>query len=68
MLGANINTAFVEHLYSNIHKPKLKKSLTHAYEYPLTIGQDTHSFSHSTTQEQGDHSRVGTKCNPNDLC
>jgi hypothetical protein len=28
ILGANINTAFAEHLYSNIHQPELTKSTT----------------------------------------
>jgi hypothetical protein len=69
ILGANINTAFTEHLYSsNVHRPKLKKSPTYANEYPLAIGRDTRSFIHSTTQKQGDHSRVGTRHNPDDLC
>jgi hypothetical protein len=57
-------------LYSNIHRPSsiLKKSPTLAYEYPLAIGRDTRSFIHSTTQEQGDRSGVGTRRNPDDLC
>jgi hypothetical protein len=50
------------YLYSSniVHRPKLKTSPTCAYEYPLAIGRDTRSFIHSTTQERGDRSRVGT--------
>jgi hypothetical protein len=65
-LGANINTAFSEHLYNCIHRPKLTKPCSPTYAYPLAIGCHTRPYIQPTTQQWHDHLRVGTKHNPDD--
>jgi hypothetical protein len=48
ILGANMNTAFLEHLYNCIHTPKSTKPCSATYAYPLALGH--HMRQHYTLQ------------------
>jgi hypothetical protein len=61
ILSANINNAFLEHLYDCIHRPKSTKPCSATYAYPLAIGCHTPwPYIQPTTQQWHDCSRVGT--------
>jgi hypothetical protein len=64
ILGANINTAFSEHLYNCIHRPKSTKPHSATYAYPLAIGCHTWPYIQPTTQQWHNCLQVGMTHNP----
>jgi hypothetical protein len=50
ILGANINTAYSEHIYNCIHRSKSTKPHSATYAYPLAIGRHTRPYIQPTTQ------------------